>query len=57
MENFFYKCEKCGFIHLVPAYWVDYEAKPTMELEHMDLKTGEMCECTQLTLIEEETSL
>lgn len=56
MEHYIYKCEKCGFIHLVPAYWVSYEPEDTVELEHMNLKTGENCDCTILKFVSEEKS-
>ncbi len=43
MENNFYKCPVCGFIHLVPAYWSAYSPEKEMELEHINLSTGEKC--------------
>lgn len=55
MENYFYKCEVCGFVHLVPAYWVSYEPEPIVELEHMDLKMGDTCQCHILKLLQDET--
>ncbi|MCX7715196.1 MAG: hypothetical protein N2171_05680 [Clostridia bacterium] len=43
MENYFYKCPICGFVHLVPAYWVSYSPEKEMQLSHINLKTGEPC--------------
>ena len=43
MENYFYKCPVCGFVHLVPAYWESFSPEETLELEHINLKTGEPC--------------
>lgn len=54
MENYFYKCEVCGFVHLVPAYWVSYEPESVVELEHIDLKTGQNCTCTILKWLQDE---
>lgn len=54
MENYFYKCEVCGFVYLVPAYWVSYEPEAVVELEHMDLKTGGNCACQLLKLLQDE---
>lgn len=54
MENYFYKCNRCGFVHIVPAYWVSYSPEGTVELEHMDLKTGENCPCTALELLQDD---
>lgn len=51
MENYFYKCEKCGFVHIVPAYWVSYNPEEEVALEHMDLKTGETCPVSILKLV------
>lgn len=54
MENYFYKCRVCGFVHIVPAYWVSYEPEATVELEHIDLKRGENCACHTLDLLQDE---
>lgn len=43
MENYFYKCKVCGYVHIVPAYWVSYSPEERIELEHVQLKTGETC--------------
>lgn len=43
MENYFYKCPICGFVHLVPAYWSAYSPEKEMELEHVNFNTGEPC--------------
>lgn len=53
MENYFYKCKVCGFIHIVPAYWVSYEPEVIVEMEHINLKNGEGCPCNELELMEE----
>ena len=31
METYSYKCPICGYVHLVPGYWVSYD--PPAELE------------------------
>ena len=51
MENYFYKCPVCGFVHLVPAYWVSFDPPPRMEFSHIN-EQGQDCN-TQLELIEE----
>lgn len=56
MENYFYKCPQCGFIHIVPAYWVSYNPEDEVELEHMDLKTGENCPISVLKLVQDTES-
>lgn len=53
MENYFYNCDKCGFVHLIPAYWVDFRPESEMELIHINLKTGEQCINTRLLLKDE----
>lgn len=55
MENYFYKCPICGFIHLVPAYWVDFAPTDVIELVHMNMKTGKDCENTKLELLGNES--
>ncbi|MBP3887552.1 MAG: hypothetical protein J6F30_07860 [Cellulosilyticum sp.] len=50
MENYFYKCKVCNFVHIVPAYWVSYNPEEVLELEHVDLKTGEDCPCKIIDL-------
>ena len=53
MENYFYKCEACGFINLVPAYWVNFSPEKIMEFPHLDMQTREMCPNVSLALQEE----
>lgn len=43
MENNFYKCPVCGFVHLVPAYWSAFSPEKEMTLEHINLETKEPC--------------
>ncbi|MGI6031169.1 MAG: hypothetical protein ACOX7F_06670 [Eubacteriales bacterium] len=50
MEAYFYRCPKCGFLQMVPAYWVDYDPKPVYEMEHLDMQTGEPCPVKELLL-------
>lgn len=54
MDNYFYKCEKCGYVHLVPAYWMSFQAEREIEQPHLDRINGK--ECTEKTLqwIQEE---
>jgi len=54
MENYFYKCSTCGFVHIVPAYWVSYSPESEVELEHMDLKTGDNCPNICLKLLQDD---
>ena len=44
MECNYYKCEKCGFLHQVPAYWSGFDADEEMEMPHINLETKEMCD-------------
>lgn len=48
MENYFYKCPVCGYVHLIPAYWMEYSPQDTYELEHIHADTGETCSCNLL---------
>lgn len=50
MENYFYNCSCCSYVHLVPAYWMDFSPESEYEFEHVNPDTGEMCTCTVLTL-------
>ena len=54
MENYFYKCPVCGFIHIVPAYWLDYVAEDEIKLEHLDIKSGKMCVNKNLKFLGDE---
>ena len=51
MENYFYKCPVCGFVHLVPAYWVSFNPPCQMEFSHIS-EQGQDCN-VPLNLIEE----
>lgn len=48
MENYFYTCPECGFVHLIPAYWVDFNPPEEYEMEHISMKTGDKCSCDKL---------
>lgn len=52
MEMIYYKCATCGFIYQVPSYWSDHAPEKELELEHVDLKTKEICRDTALKLVE-----
>lgn len=54
MENYFYKCPVCGFIHLVPAYWVSYEPAEEITFEHLDIKNSSECSNQTLYLLIDE---
>lgn len=54
MDNYFYKCPVCGFIHLVPAYWVSYNPEEEIEMAHLDMKQGTECSCDILRLLVDE---
>lgn len=53
MENYFYKCPVCGYVHLVPAYWVSFSPEEQLEQVHINPKTGQLCEQMNLNLLEE----
>lgn len=48
MEVYVYKCKTCGMKHQVPAYWSSFVKAPTTQFPHMQIKTGSMCETTEL---------
>lgn len=54
MENYFYKCSHCNYVHIIPAYWVSYSPEQEIEQPHLNPETGEFCECMNMTLIESE---
>lgn len=54
MENYFYKCSHCNYVHIIPAYWVSYSPEQEIEQPHLNPETGEFCECMNMTLIEAE---
>lgn len=43
MENYFYKCPICGFVHIVPAYWASFAPEEKMLFPHVNPDTGEDC--------------
>jgi len=43
MEMVDYRCPICGFIYQVPAYWSSFDPDEVVNLEHINVKTGEMC--------------
>lgn len=53
MDCKYYKCQKCGFVYQVPAYWSGYDEDGTIEMPHVNLETKEMCEVLALHLMEE----
>ena len=53
MENYYYRCEYCGYVHLVPAYWVSYNPEEEIEQEHFDLVHKAICKYTILKLVKE----
>ena len=34
MDQYFYKCPVCGYVHIVPGYWVSYDPPEEMEQPH-----------------------
>ncbi len=54
MEMFEYICEVCGYLHDVPAYWSSFKAEPTVELEHLNMGTGDICTNTILKYNKQE---
>ncbi len=50
METYFYKCEVCGFLHIVPAYWVEYSPPEVYEMDHLNPENGNHCEQKNLAL-------
>jgi hypothetical protein len=53
MDCIYYKCSTCGFVHQVPSYWSGHSPEDSIEMQHVDLKTKEMCEDITLRLIVE----
>ena len=53
MEQYTYKCPLCGYVHIVPSYWVSYDPPATLSQPHF--QNGEMCEA-ELVLAAEETA-
>lgn len=52
MENYYYKCEICGYTHIVPAYWVSYNPEKNMEFPHVNIESKEDCTNSLLVLID-----
>ncbi len=52
MENYFYKCNVCSFVHLVPAYWVSFSPEKEMDFLHVNPETQKDCENHVLYLSE-----
>ncbi len=50
MENYFYECSLCNFVHIVPAYWVSFDPEEEMMFPHICPETKEDCENTILKL-------
>ncbi|WHH57280.1 hypothetical protein [Petroclostridium sp. X23] len=50
MENYFYKCPICGFIHIVPAYWVSFNPDDEMTFPHINTDTNEECDSILLLM-------
>lgn len=57
MENYFYKCPVCGFVHIVPAYWVSFNPEDTMEFPHVNPETKEDCIHLILQLVKQEQEI
>lgn len=53
MENYFYKCEDCSFVYVVPAYWVSFNPEETMEMLHVHPETQQECVNKVLKLVKE----
>lgn len=53
MECVYYKCQTCGFVYQVPSYWSDHAPDETMEMEHVDLRTKEICPDQAMKLVSE----
>lgn len=56
METFAYKCPVCGFVYMVPAYWMSYSAEPTTEFPHTRSGSDAICENMTLKLDESQNS-
>lgn len=50
MENYNYKCLECGFVHIVPAYWVSFSPDDEMLMPHINMETNEHCKNANLVL-------
>ena len=53
MENYLYKCDVCGYAHIVPAYLMSFSPDEVLEQSHLDVNTGKPCSNEKLRLIEE----
>lgn len=53
METYFYVCPRCGFVYQVPSYWTNHSPEETVEFEHLDLKTKELCSIMNLVLMDD----
>lgn len=56
METFAYKCPVCGFVYIVPAYWMSYSAEPTTEFPHTKPGTDTICDNLTLELDESQNT-
>ena len=54
MDVVYYRCDKCGFTHQIPEYWSGFAPEKMIEMEHIDLGTGDLCEKKHLELREQE---
>lgn len=48
MEVYYYVCKVCGYVHQVPAYWVNYAPEEEMDMPHINLSEGDVCESSTL---------
>ncbi|MBP3887553.1 MAG: hypothetical protein J6F30_07865 [Cellulosilyticum sp.] len=54
MDEYFYMCDECGFVNIVPGNRLIYSADGVLEVKHIIQKTSETYECDQLVLLKEE---
>ena len=52
MESYSYRCPVCGYVYLVPAYWMSYSPEETTDFPHMKPGTDEICENITLAYME-----
>lgn len=44
MDNYFYQCPVCGFVHIIPAYWVSFNPEDEVALPHVNPQTQQDCD-------------
>lgn len=51
MELVYYKCPLCGFVYQVPEYWMAFSPEETLDMDHINIETKEICIETKLQIM------